>query len=378
VPTSRLAPLPADVGIEQAAALPLAGLTALRTLRLAGDLLGRRVLVTGANGGVGRIQIQLAAAAGAQVTAVARAEHEKELLALGASSVVADPAAAVGLYCSSGAAILFAWRDYMPTFTEASLIAAGTGALLWVVLAVAFFILAAVCEGATVRAAAEHDAERPFGLGWAWRSGVATMWVIIRFRLLLLALILPVVLILAGLVFGAVASIANNSGGASVGFVLLGILLGLAAIPYFIYLFFLDRFGSRAVILEQLGARAAIVRAHRLLFKRLGRALLVWLLAVAVSIVVGILFACVAALIAVPFALIGVALFASGSAAVVPLIVVGVLILLPIVLIVQGFLTAQGSTYWTLAFRRIELEPPTPSYYQPVQPAPPPPPQVTS
>ena len=44
-------------------------------------------------------------------------------------------AAAVGLYCSSGAAILFAWRDYMPTFTEASLIAAGTGALLWVVLA---------------------------------------------------------------------------------------------------------------------------------------------------------------------------------------------------------------------------------------------------
>jgi hypothetical protein len=43
-------------------------------------------------------------------------------------------AAAVGLYCSSGAAILFAWRDYMPTFTEASLIAAGTGALLWAVL----------------------------------------------------------------------------------------------------------------------------------------------------------------------------------------------------------------------------------------------------
>jgi len=44
-------------------------------------------------------------------------------------------AAAVGLYCSSGAAMLFAWRDYMPTFTDASLIAAGTGALLWAVLA---------------------------------------------------------------------------------------------------------------------------------------------------------------------------------------------------------------------------------------------------
>jgi hypothetical protein len=43
--------------------------------------------------------------------------------------------AAVALFCSSGAAMLFAWRDYMPTFTETSLIAAGTGALLWVLLA---------------------------------------------------------------------------------------------------------------------------------------------------------------------------------------------------------------------------------------------------
>ena len=43
--------------------------------------------------------------------------------------------AAVGLYCSSGAALLFAWRDYMPTFTDASLIAAGSGTLLWTLLA---------------------------------------------------------------------------------------------------------------------------------------------------------------------------------------------------------------------------------------------------
>jgi len=43
--------------------------------------------------------------------------------------------AAAGLYSSSGAALAFAWRDYMPTFTDASLIAAGSGALLWAVLA---------------------------------------------------------------------------------------------------------------------------------------------------------------------------------------------------------------------------------------------------
>jgi len=43
--------------------------------------------------------------------------------------------AAVALFCSSGAAIEFAWRDYMPTFTDASLIAAGTGTLLRTLLA---------------------------------------------------------------------------------------------------------------------------------------------------------------------------------------------------------------------------------------------------
>ena len=98
VPTARMSALPDRVGIEQAAALPLAGLTALRTLRLGGDMLGRRVLVTGASGGLGGMQVQLAVAAGAQVTAVARAQHEKELLRRGATSVVAEPSGADGLY----------------------------------------------------------------------------------------------------------------------------------------------------------------------------------------------------------------------------------------------------------------------------------------
>ena len=250
--------------------------------------------------------------------------------------------------------------------------------VLWLVLVIAFFILAAVCEGATVRAAAEHDAERPFGLGWAWRSGVTTMWVIVRFRLLLLALALPVVLILGGFIVATAVSFINQNGGAGAGLLVLGVLFALASIPYFIYLFFLDRFGTRAVVLEQIGARAAIVRAHRLLFKRLGRSLLVLLLAIAVGIALGILFACALAIVAVPLAIIGAALFASGSAAVWPLIVVGVLILLPIGLVVSGFLSAQSSTYWTLAFRRLDLEAPAPQfYYQPAQP-PQPPPQVTS
>src|SRR5690348_6707220 len=92
VPTDRLAALPDAVSVEQGAALPLAGLTALRVLRLGGDLLGRRVLITGANGGLGRFQTELAALAGARVTAVADPRHEPDLTALGAAAVVAATA----------------------------------------------------------------------------------------------------------------------------------------------------------------------------------------------------------------------------------------------------------------------------------------------
>jgi len=56
-------------------------------------------------------------------------------------------AAAVGLFCSSGAALLLAWCDYMPTFTGASLIAAGTGALLWAVLAAGATARRRTCAG---------------------------------------------------------------------------------------------------------------------------------------------------------------------------------------------------------------------------------------
>ena len=72
VPTSQLAVLPPGVSDAEAATLPTAGLTALRSLELGGLLLGKRVLVTGGTGGVGRFAVQLAALAGADVVAPRR------------------------------------------------------------------------------------------------------------------------------------------------------------------------------------------------------------------------------------------------------------------------------------------------------------------
>jgi NADPH2:quinone reductase len=70
VPEHRTVTLPDEIGFATAAALPMAGNTALNLVRLGGDLLGRNVTVTGASGGVGVIATQLARLAGANVTAV--------------------------------------------------------------------------------------------------------------------------------------------------------------------------------------------------------------------------------------------------------------------------------------------------------------------
>jgi len=90
IPTNRLAAIPDVVSDAQAATLPTAGMTALRALEVAGLVLGKRVLVTGANGGVGRIAIQLARESGAHVTALVGdpAASQELLHHLGAADVV--------------------------------------------------------------------------------------------------------------------------------------------------------------------------------------------------------------------------------------------------------------------------------------------------
>ncbi len=98
-PTARIAALPDDVSFASAATLPVAGVTALRTLRQGGSLLGQRVLITGATGGVGSFAVQLAALAGAEVTGVVRnADRAIGLSELGANAIVTNIREAEGLF----------------------------------------------------------------------------------------------------------------------------------------------------------------------------------------------------------------------------------------------------------------------------------------
>jgi NADPH:quinone reductase-like Zn-dependent oxidoreductase len=99
VPSHRMAALPENVSFADAASLPVAGLTALRTLRHGAALLGKRVLITGAAGGVGNLAVQLAVRSGARVTAVVgSAERAKVLDGLGAAEIVTGIGEAQGRF----------------------------------------------------------------------------------------------------------------------------------------------------------------------------------------------------------------------------------------------------------------------------------------
>jgi NADPH2:quinone reductase len=95
VSTDALAELPGSVSFEQAATCGAAALTSLRLLRAAGSVAGKRLLLTGASGGLGHFFVELASAQGGRVTAVTRS-HERgaRLLELGAEALITDVAAA--------------------------------------------------------------------------------------------------------------------------------------------------------------------------------------------------------------------------------------------------------------------------------------------
>lgn len=88
-PADALVSKPAGLTLEEAAAVPLAGVTALQGLRDEGGIQsGQRVLITGASGGVGTFAVQIATAFGAEVTGVCSGEKVDLVRSVGADHVV--------------------------------------------------------------------------------------------------------------------------------------------------------------------------------------------------------------------------------------------------------------------------------------------------
>lgn len=89
VPERWLARKPSNLSFEQAAAVPMAGITALQGLRDGGKIqAGQKVLVNGASGGVGTFAVQIAKALGAEVTGVCSTKNVEMVRKIGADHVI--------------------------------------------------------------------------------------------------------------------------------------------------------------------------------------------------------------------------------------------------------------------------------------------------
>jgi hypothetical protein len=228
----------------------------------------------------------------------------------------------------------------------------GLGVVLLLVV-VAYFLVSCVATGALVRAAAEHDAERPFGLRVAWQVGMRKFAPILGLRLLGLAIVLVVGTVLGGLAIG------------------LFVLLTIALIPAAIALSLAFTLATRAIVLEELRVFDALSRGVSLLSARLGRVLLVWLLGLLLGLAVGVLTGVALTVAAIPLVLVGVIVYAGfGTAAALTAAIPLVVLFTLAAIAVSGAAGSYLSTYWTLAFRRLELDsPPAPTYAYPPTPA---------
>ncbi len=243
--------------------------------------------------------------------------------------------------------------------------------VLFAVLLVVYFFVSCVSTGALVRAAAEHDAERPFDLRLAWQAGLQTFSSILVLRLLVLLVVVVVVGVFGGLVALGIVSAANQQPAATALTVLVIVVLALVAIPAALGFGIVVQLAIRAIVLEQLGTTDALARGFRLLFARLGRVLLVWLLSIGLGIGAGLAVGLGLVVLALPLVLLAAVVYAVGGLT--ALLTVGVVLVVLYTIasiLVGGAAGSFLSTYWTLAFRRLEIDaPPAPTRAYPYPPA---------
>jgi hypothetical protein len=241
-------------------------------------------------------------------------------------------------------------------FQHAALLAL-LGLLLVVVFAV-FFVISCVAAGAVVRAADLIQAGENPGLGGAWSAGVRSFGRVLRLRLLLLLAYLALALAYAALAgLGVLFVLARQWGGLAVvviwGLGLTGLVFGAAvAVPTWL------RLALRQLVLDGSGAIEALRGGARLIFRRIGQVVLLWLIELGFSIGFGIALLLAAVALVLPgVALFGIGFGAGGVGVGIALSAIYALVAIVLMAVVSAGFAAYFSVFWTLGYRRLRALP---------------------
>jgi hypothetical protein len=218
-------------------------------------------------------------------------------------------------------------------------------------------VVSAVAGGALIRASAEHDLERPCGLGTAWRAGVRTLWPVLRMKLLAAGVTVALFGAVGSLAVGAFAGALSGHLALALGAGAAAAMLAVLAIPFWTVFMVAVLLGMRAIVLDGMRPTAALAAGFGLVGRRLGRVAVVWLLVAAAGAAGGAGIGAAVVVLGLPLGGVIAAGYAAGAAsAALAAGIVGGLNLLIAVLALSAGMNAFISTFWTLAYVRLDRE----------------------
>ena len=235
-------------------------------------------------------------------------------------------------------------------------------------VAIVMFILGCIATGGIIHAAVEHDANREYKLGSAWRAGYVTGWRIAGLRLLTFLLAIMPGFLVSALVLGAIVGAVSSAATA----VVLGLLAAAASLVSLVFWLALGvafEFAQRIIVLEDGPVAQSLSMGFRLIRWHFKEVAFSWLILIALSFGVGIATAVLAFAIAVPAIVLGLGGWAIGG--VTAAIVAGsfaAVFFVGTLLVAAGAYSAYTSVYWTLLFRNVR-ELPAPAARGAIAPA---------
>lgn len=229
------------------------------------------------------------------------------------------------------------------------------------VLVLLFIVLSLISAGGLTESVAAIDAGERRRFSSTWRAGTANFWRVLlqAILLFLIGLGLLVLLLVVAVLPIVLTFVLTEATGARVAVaVLFGLLGVLLLVLVYVPLSIIGQYALRGLVVDRERVARSVAAGYGLFRRNIGRSLLVWLIAVALSIGIGIAMLIVLLLagliLFLPTILLAFNEFA--TAAVVSGVIAG-LILLPILLVLSGAVGAFSHAYWTLAYLRLTNRP---------------------